>query len=100
MVDIYSQPQLEDELRNVERDQNGVIVLSPYGFTIKEIRGKRYVVCRTEEEYNATRGGTSTSALNLQDCQTGSNGICVQDQCTQQCYPIFNGYWVCYCPDR
>ena len=51
MVDPELQRRLQEELRTVERDENGIIVLSRYGFKIAEIEGKIYVVCQTEAEY-------------------------------------------------
>jgi hypothetical protein len=38
-------------LADVERDENGIVVLSPYGFKTIEINGKKYLTTLTESEW-------------------------------------------------
>ncbi|MBX9759718.1 MAG: hypothetical protein K2Y29_13165 [Beijerinckiaceae bacterium] len=90
--------QLKAMLDGVERDENGVVVLSPYGFKTQVINGKKYIVSLTKEEYMeiATKNGTEIIP-SLGSCMSAP-GYCIQHECERYC----SGRWssnsyVCTC---
>ena len=99
MVDPELQRRLQEELRTVERDENGIIVLSRYGFKIAEIEGKKYVVCQTEAEYRANL----PSNVAFGNCLTKSGGgvnPCIQQDCNASCeyrFLLDTKSWHCIC---
>jgi len=51
-----AKPGWIDELKSVAKDANGLpVFLSPYGFAIQEINGKKYVASNTLEDYRKLR---------------------------------------------
>jgi hypothetical protein len=84
-------------MKRSERDENGVIVLSPYGFAIKEIGGKKYLVALTKEE-RSSLVPNNPLAEGLGECMTASNGNCIQNTCRYKCVKILEPHgYVCHC---
>jgi hypothetical protein len=100
MAELRSHADLEEALKTVERDKQGIIVLSPYGFTIREYDGKKYLVALTKEEAQQLLREDGIAVKDgLGSCVTPSgNGFCVQGSCTEQCDLVFMGKgFVCVC---
>jgi hypothetical protein len=100
MPELRSQADLEEALRTVERDKHGVVVLSRFGFAIREYEGKRYVVALTKEEAEqALNEKGITIRDDLGNCFTPSTaGYCVQASCTRNCNLVWSGgAFTCIC---
>jgi hypothetical protein len=44
-------PTFDEHFRDVVRENGQPIVLSPYGFKVKEINGQKFMCCMTKEEW-------------------------------------------------
>jgi len=97
MAEFLNQADLENALASVERDSNDeIIVLSPYGFTIKKVDGKQYVVAMIKEEAEQL----CPKNQNIGNCFTPSGGhACINNTCSQTCVMIFRPptNWICCC---
>jgi len=100
MAQINSKEELERALATVARDGDGnIIVLSPYGFHIQNIKGQDYVVSLTKEEYEQMIHGMKEHPK-LGQCYTpAGGGYCVQGSCERYCVLVFgrDGQWHCIC---
>lgn len=86
-----------EALKDVERDRDGIVVLSPYGFAVREINGKKYLTCLTKEEYEDLLKEQGISILpGIGTCYTpSSGGYCLQGSCTRNC--VLVGTMTCVC---
>jgi hypothetical protein len=98
MAEFSNKAELETALNSVEKDDKGIIVLSPYGFTIREVDGKQYVVALTREEAEHALANSMPLLPNIGICFTASNGACIQNTCTRTCVLTFVlNNWICIC---
>jgi hypothetical protein len=91
--------KIKEFLAGVERDENGIVVLSPYGFKIIEIEGKRYVASLTEKEWIEAVKERQPNLLPAPgDCYTPATGAyCLRGSCTRTCILVPGPPNICIC---
>ena len=108
----HRQEEIEQELRNVEREDGALVVVSRYGFKKVEINGKFYLEAMSKEdlliELDASGSADANELAAKVRAGTLDNGGCVSDNGSVRCLridltckcvpsPRGGGGYLCYC---
>jgi hypothetical protein len=102
ILEEVSVDEFQKLLADVEMQNGQPVILSLYGFNIKEIDGKKYLVATTEEEYKSVYGEEEFQRIRPgRGCWVAGIANCVPDGCSSCRYipapPGFPGYNRCVC---
>jgi hypothetical protein len=93
-------PQLDDLLKDVEKDNNGrPIAVSRYGWKKQEINGKKYMMAMTKEEADnfVARVLTKEQLEAMDGYCVNCTANCLQGSCTGICRGVIDDGYVCTC---
>jgi hypothetical protein len=85
-------------IADVVRENGRPVVISPYGFKVGEIDGKKYMIAMTKEEYDAFLQESGQSKKVLGTCYIDDYARCYKTDCRGICtLTTSGGRWVCIC---
>jgi hypothetical protein len=89
--------EIDALLKDVVRENGRPVVISPYGFKVGEIEGKKYMIAMSKEENDEFRKENEIEPTRGY-CSIDDYARCYRTDCSGSCsLTTSGGRWVCIC---